>query len=52
MKHDAYLALLALSCAVFVYAAIGRHKPKTMELVPAGLFLWVLAVFLAAAGWL
>jgi hypothetical protein len=50
--NDVYLALLALACAVFTYAAIGRHQPATVVLLPLGLAIWVLAVFCRAAGWI
>jgi hypothetical protein len=53
MSHnDVYLALLALACAVFTYAAIGRHQPAVVVLLPLGLAIWALAVFCRAAGWI
>lgn len=52
MHNDIYLALLALACAVFVYAAIGRHQPASVVLVPLGLAVWVLAIFCRSAGWI
>lgn len=37
MTHqDVYLILLALANALFAYAAIGRHQPVTVILIPAG----------------